>query len=155
MGIIHEKVEEYIDRKYVPVNNKLAELREYCQAENIPLIKKDTESLLATLLLSTKPKRILEIGTAVGYSAIYMATVFEDSKIITLERDEHKYQNAIENIIDFDMEDRIEAVNVDAGSELEKLVKKKENGKLENFDFIFFDAAKSHYRLFWDYSMKI
>ena len=85
MLITDKKVTEYINSLYRPKNGFLEALRDEAEEDNIPIILRDTETLLSVLLEIKKPKRILEIGTAIGYSAIYFATLIPDAHITTLE----------------------------------------------------------------------
>ena len=75
MDIANPRVTEYIDNLYRPLTKELGELREESESQLIPIILKDTETYLMNLLRMKRPARILEIGTAVGYSAACMAHV--------------------------------------------------------------------------------
>lgn len=87
---------------------------------------------LLDFIKNNNVKTILEIGTAVGYSAIKMACVDKNIRIVTVERDEERYKQAVENVKSMNLEDRIELIFEDAM-----------NVQLhEKFDLIFIDAAK-------------
>lgn len=141
--ITNNKVTEYLDGLYAPITAELGSLREKAEAEGIPVILRDTESFLNVMVRITGAKRVLEIGTAVGYSACCFAEMCgEGCEIVTLERDPEMAARAAVNISSLGYSDRIKILE---GEALEKL------GELEGyFDLVFIDAGKSHYRAFWD-----
>lgn len=144
MNITNDKVTEYINGFYVPQNDNLAELRAASEKDRVPIILKETESILRTLLELKKPEAILEIGAAVGYSASFFASVCPAAKIATIEKDEMVYQKARDNIKKLGFEDRVSIFNGDGEKMIEFL---RDNGDLR-YDFVFIDAAKSHYKRF-------
>ena len=137
--ITNLKVLEYLDI-ISPVNSQtVEEIRSVAKENYIPIIKRDTENLLKFVLKMQNPKSILEIGCAVGYSAIVM---LENSgaDIVTVEKMPERVEEAKRNIKYANLEDRAKIIEGDAGEILERLV--NENKK---FDFIFMDAAKAQY----------
>lgn len=103
-----------------------------------PIVPSETAQLLKTLLKIIKPKRILEIGTAIGYSAILMAkNTPEDACIITLERYEKVADTAINNIFEAGFEKKIRVVKGEAADIINWL-----DG---DFDLVFMDGAKGQY----------
>lgn len=137
--ITNLKVLEYLDI-ISPVNSQtVEEIRSVAKKNYIPIIKRDTENLLKFVLKMQNPKSILEIGCAVGYSAIVM---LENSgaDIVTVEKMPERVEEAKKNIKYAKLEDRAKIIEGDAGEILERLV--SENKK---FDFIFMDAAKAQY----------
>ena len=85
-NITNDIVTEYINGFYTPVSPELGALRLEAEAEKVPIILKETESFLRVLLSIAEPKRILEIGCAVGYSAILMSEYMpKNCKITTIE----------------------------------------------------------------------
>lgn len=112
-------------------------LRIYGEANRIPIIPVDTTNMLKTLMVLHKPERILEIGTAMGYSAIVMASFPWVKEIITLERDENMIELAKKNIQETGNSERIRILEGDAQESISALTGK--------FDMIFIDAAKGHY----------
>ncbi len=115
-------------------------LEEYASENNIPIMQKDGILFLTNYIKTNDVKRILEIGSAIGYSACKMALVDEDISIVTIEKDEVRYNEAIKNIRDFGLEKQIEVILGDA---LET--------KIEGlFDLIFIDAAKAQYIKFFE-----
>lgn len=102
--------------------------------ENIPIIEKDSIKFIMKYIKLNNVKSILEIGTAVGYSAILMASVSDDIEITTIERDEKRYIRAVANVNECGLDKRIEVVFQDA---LEA------NLSGRSYDIIFIDAAKA------------
>lgn len=108
-------------------------LEEYAIKNNIPIMQKDGIEFLTDFISKNNIKNILEIGTAIGYSAIKMCLVDDYITVTTIERDEERYNMAIKNIKEFNLEDRINAICADAlDVEIEG-----------NYDLIFIDAAKA------------
>ncbi len=135
-----ENEKEYLNSLLPRRSPFLEELRKKCALEEsyAPIVTRDTEQLIVTLLELTKPKRVLEVGTAVGYSSILMANALpESSEIITIERYKKHAQIAVDNIFKVGLEHRIRVIEGDAAQVLSWL----DGG----FDFIFLDAAKAQY----------
>lgn len=108
------------------------------RANFVPIIRRETANLLQTMIAATKPMRILEVGTAVGYSALLMAQVMpEGAHITTIEKYEPRIPLAREHFRRAGMQERITLIEGDAEDVLKKL-----DGP---FDFIFMDAAKGQY----------
>lgn len=112
----------------------IEELEIYAHDNNIPIMLKDGITYLCDYIKNNSVKNILEIGTAIGYSAICMALVDEDIKIVTIERDKTRYNLAIDNIKKFGLSNRIKVIHQDATDTLVDGV----------FDLIFIDASKGH-----------
>jgi predicted O-methyltransferase YrrM len=111
----------------------IKEMEEYAKINNVPIMEKEGIEFLTKYIKENNIKNILEIGTAIGYSAIRMCLVDDSITVTTIERDKIRYDEAIKNIKAFNMEDRI---NVIFGDALEVEV----SGE---YDLIFIDAAKS------------
>ncbi len=106
---------------------------------HVPIIRRETAALLKTMVALKKPKHILEVGTAVGYSALLMARVMpEEARITTIEKFEKRIPIARENFRLAGLQDRITLLEGDAGEILTTL----ERGR---YDLIFMDAAKGQY----------
>ena len=111
----------------------IREMKQYAEVNNVPIMMDEGIDFLTTFILKNHVKNVLEIGTAIGYSAIMMALVDPNLKITTIERDEIRYLEALKNVKSFDLENRITLIYNDAF-----------NVKLdEKFDLIFIDAAKA------------
>ncbi|MGL6104914.1 O-methyltransferase [Romboutsia sp.] len=142
-NIVNNLVEEYIRTTLKDKEGLLKKLEEYANDYNVPIVHKEVSELLKVILKVQKPKRILEVGCAIGYSSILFAsTLGEDVEIITVERNENMIEKAKENIKLAGFEKNITILEGDA-EELLKTV----DGK---FDMIFLDAAKGQYQLFYD-----
>lgn len=115
-------------------------IEDYAHENNIPIMLSDGIEFLTDFIKKNNVKRILEIGSAIGYSAIRMALVSEDIHVVTIERDTLRYNEAVKNINDFGLSDRIDIRLADA---LECDV----DGE---FDLIFIDAAKAQYIKFFE-----
>lgn len=116
------------------------EMEIYAKEHNVPIMLPDGIDFLEQYIKDHHVKRILELGTAIGYSAIRMASVDNHIKITTIERDEKRYQEALKNIEKSGFQNRIEAIKMDIFDfETE-----------ETFDLIFIDAAKSGYIKFFE-----
>lgn len=142
--ITNELVIKYINELYHPINDDLALLRKKGEDGHIPIILKDTETLLKVLLDMKKPLKILEVGTAIGYSAAMMATYCPYAEIYTVENDPLYINDAEENLEEYR---NVHIVKCDGRNMSEHIHDK--------FDFVFIDAAKSHYRKFWDEALKL
>ncbi len=140
---------------YTDINNQLANLRKSGESRHIPVILKDTETYLINLLSMLKPLNILEIGTAVGYSAAVFATVCPNAKITSLEFSKPSIVEAEDNLKNFGLSHRIKIIEGEAGKTMEELSEKVKNGDEDSFDFIFIDGGKSHYRRFWDLAVNL
>lgn len=142
-NITNPKVLEFLNGFYKPVTGELGELRLRAEANHVPVILRDTENVLRSLLLIARPSRILEFGTAVGYSASFFAEVCgPGAKVVSLELKEETAQVARENIRNLGYESRITVVTGDAA----KTAAEQEGP----FDLVFIDAAKSHYLDYWN-----
>lgn len=108
------------------------EIKKYAEEENVPIMQDEGIEFLTTFIVNNKINNILEVGTAIGYSAIMMALANPNAKIVTIERDENRYKEALKNIKKFGLDDRITLIYKDA---LEVYLNEK-------FDLIFLDGAK-------------
>lgn len=142
-NINEEYVQEYI-RSLIPIkNNKLMEVEKYANDNHIPIIEKEVAQFLQVLLKIAKPTNILEIGTAIGYSAIIMASSTEDCcRITTIEKRPDMVELAQENLIKTGY---LNKVNIICGDAEEILLQLN-----EKYDFIFLDASKGHYLKFFN-----
>jgi len=108
------------------------EIKDYAAINSVPIMQDEGIEFLTTFIVNKKIKSVLEVGTAIGYSAIMMAITNPDLKVVTIERDEERYIEALKNIKKFNLDDRITLIFKDA---LEVNLKDK-------FDLIFLDGAK-------------
>ncbi len=125
-------------------NLEIVNLKEYAKRESIPIMQDEGIEFLTSFIEKKGINDILEIGTAIGYSAIMMALVNPSIHITTIERDEQRYMEALKNIKKFDLENRITLIYNDAL-----------NVELEGeFDLIFIDAAKGKNKDFFNHFEK-
>ncbi len=141
---------DFIESYYKPLNSALYNLREANEAAGIPIILKEIEGMLSLLLDICRPKRILEIGTACGYSSIFFACKCPDAHITTIDRAEKFLSHAFESIDEFNLNDRISVLQGDASDVLRDLNDAEES--LNSYDFVFIDAGKTHYKEYFELS---
>ncbi len=136
--ILPERLNVYLDSLQSKNGTFLEELEEEAIAEGVPVIRKQMQGFLKTILPIRRPKRILEVGTGSGFSALLMAENTEKScRITTIENNKERIAAAKKNIARDQMQDRIELLSGNA-EDLLPLMK-------ERFDLIFMDAAKGQY----------
>ena len=128
--IVDERIVTYMHSLEKPNNNVLEEIEQQAHIDGVPIIRKEMESFLRVMLTITKPKRILELGTAVGYSAILMSEAIENY--------EKRIVQARDNFKKADKEDVITMLEGDAMEIMPGL-------EGDSFDFVFMDAAKAQY----------
>ena len=120
---------------------ELEKIKQKALEDHIPIIMDDTLEVIERELTKSKPKRLLEIGTAVGYSAIcFTEFLAEDGIIDTIEREHDRVMQAMENIKKAEVEDKINIIEGDAVEILPSIDKK--------YDVIFIDASKGKYPFF-------
>jgi len=112
----------------------IEELEEYAKENKVPIMMSDGIDYLCNYIKDNSIKKILEVGSAIGYSAIRMALVSDDVYITTIEKDEERYKIAVDNINKFNLNDRI---NIIFGDAMETVINSE-------YDLIFIDASKGH-----------
>lgn len=132
--------------------NILDEIKRKALENHVPILQDVSLEFILKTLEEVKPNKILEIGTAVGYSAINFSKylVGENSKIKTIEINENMYNIAIKNIKDMELEPKIEVVLSDATKYLLDMDENK-----EQYDVIFIDAAKGQYMIFLENAIRL
>ncbi len=120
----------------------IEEMEEYARNKNVPIIEKESITFIMKYIKLNNVKNILEIGSAIGYSAILMASVAEDVKVTTIERDETRYMECLKNVKKCGMDKKITVVYQDA-------LEVNLTDKIE-YDLIFIDAAKGQYTKFFE-----
>lgn len=141
--INEEYIEDYIRGLLPKNNNHLQHMEDYAEANHVPIVQPEVGQLLKILLNLKKPKNILEVGTAIGYSALLMAENTTDKcNITTIERRKDMIELANENINKTSYGNRIKILE----GEAEKVLLTLD----EKYDFIFLDAAKGQYMDFFN-----
>ena len=145
--IVNDRIVTYMHSLEKSNGELCDEMEKYAHENFVPIIRKEMESFLRVMVEIKKPKRILEVGTAIGYSAIMMASVMpDDCTITTIENYEKRIPIARANIEKAGMNDRIRLIEGDAMEVIP--------GLEEKFDFVFMDAAKGQYINFLPHVMK-
>jgi predicted O-methyltransferase YrrM len=137
-------VNAYIESLVKDRNDLLNEMETFAEKENVPIMELAGIETLLQMLRIQKPKRILEIGTAIGYSGLRMAEALPGTEIVTLERDDARYQQALDFVGRSPQKDQLDIIFGDALEHVEEV-----EGK-GPFDAIFIDAAKGQYQKFFD-----
>ncbi|WP_040207877.1 O-methyltransferase [Neobacillus jeddahensis] len=142
--MLNEKLHSYIENLIPDRNALLAEMEGYASEHNVPIMELAGIEAMLQLLRIQGSTRILEIGTAIGYSALRIATALPEAHIVTIERDMERIQVAKEFINRSGNSTQITLLEGDA-LEIEKIV-----GGHAPFDAIFIDAAKGQYKKFFE-----
>lgn len=120
---------------------EITEIESYAHENHVPILMKDGLEFMLKLITERNCRSILEVGTAIGYSAICMARLNDQIQIDTLEIDPERYAQAVENIKENHLDSQIHVYLIDA----------MEFIPAESYDFIFIDAAKSQYRRYMEH----
>ena len=123
------------------MKEKILEMEQYAKDYNVPIIEKDSIAFIMKFIKVNNIKNILEIGSAIGYSSILMASASADVKVTTIERDQNRYMECLKNVKACDLDKRINVVCQDA---LDL------NLSGVSYDLIFIDAAKGQYTKFFE-----
>ena len=138
--VVKDEIVEFMRHRQEQVTGSLKELENFARKENIPIIPHETVAYFRFLMETIKPKNILEIGTAIGFSALLMAQHAPEAKITTIDRNPEMIGFAKENFAKFDNRQQITLLEGDAVDVLSTLT--------ETYDFVFMDSAKSKYIVF-------
>ncbi len=122
------------------IEQELSLIEDYAKENYVPIMLKDGIEYLCNYIKENNIKNILEIGSAIGYSAIKMALVSSDITITTIEKDENRYNMAVDNICKFNLDKRINIILNDA----------KEAELKDKYDLIFIDASKGNNIYFFE-----
>lgn len=141
-------ITEYLHSLFPQKDKLLKEMEEYAEKNEVPIIHPEVRALLEVLCKIHKSKRILEIGSAIGYSAIILArNLPEDGRLITIERNPEMTSLALKNIERANLGSVIRVIEGEALEVLECLDSK--------YDMIFIDAAKGYYNEFLELAMPL
>ncbi|WP_310259156.1 O-methyltransferase [Fictibacillus barbaricus] len=145
MTLVSNEVNQYIENLIQARTQHVLQMEQYAKENDVPIMELIGMETLLTYVRLKNPKRILEVGTAIGYSAIRMSLVCSSAEIITIERDEDRFNIAKQNVAALDLQDKIHLLLGDA-NELQSQVE-----HYAPYDFIFIDAAKGQYQNFFDH----
>ncbi len=138
MSLIDKHLQDFLDDLLPKTEGELGLLQEKSYKENVPIIPNDVVRLMSVLLSIKKPKKILEIGCAVGFSSSLMSSFLQEGgTVTTIERYPVMIEKAKQNIKNLGLEDKINLIEGDANEVLKNL-----DGK---YDVIFMDAGKGQY----------
>ena len=144
-----DRISSFIDSFIVDDEGILGEIYMSAIKRGVPVIRRSAKEFLKTQLLIKKPKNILEIGTAIGYSSLYMSQyIDEDGRITTLELDETRVIEAKDNIKKLGKEEVIKVIKGDALETISTLPD-------DSYDFLFVDAAKGQYINYYEDVIRI
>lgn len=141
-NITFSYIDQYIED--LTEDRDFLDLRLYARENEVPIMKVPTKEFLKTLILIKKPKAILEIGTAIGYSSLVFAK-YSKAKVTTIELSKEMADLAGENFRKYNED--IKLINEDGRKAL--------NNLNQGFDFVFIDANKAHYRDYFDRSLEL
>lgn len=136
--IVDDRITSFINSMNKDDNEIISKIEKQAREEDVPIIRRETKELIKVLILTKKPKHILEVGTAVGFSSIYMSEYIEEgSHITTIEKYEPRIIKAKENLQIAKKQEKITLLEGDALDILRELK--------GSYDMIFMDAAKGQY----------
>lgn len=138
--VVKDEIVDFLRTRQKQNQGYLATLEAFAKQENIPIIPHETVSYFRFLMQTLQPKNILEIGTAIGFSALLMAEYNPTAKITTVDRNEEMISFAKENFQRYDSRRQITLIEGDAVDVLSSIE--------GTFDFVFMDSAKSKYIVF-------
>lgn len=138
--VVKEEIVDFMRQRLQPVTGGLKDLEDFARSENIPVIPHETVAYFRLLLESLQPEKILEIGTAIGFSALLMAEYATQAQITTIDRNPEMIELAKANFAKYDSRQQITLLEGDAVDLLETLE--------GSYDLVFMDSAKSKYVVF-------
>ncbi|MGC9616047.1 O-methyltransferase [Staphylococcus pasteuri] len=135
--------ESYILNLHKTNDNDIELLREYANTNQVPIVDRNTLEIIKQIIRIHQTKRIIEIGTAIGYSSMQFASVSKDIHVTTIERDTEMIDQAKHNITSNQFTNQIELIEGDALEQFDKV-------KSQTFDMLFIDAAKAQSKKFFE-----
>ncbi|MCD8390571.1 MAG: O-methyltransferase [Firmicutes bacterium] len=138
-AIVAPYITRWLRENTPQTDERLARMERYAKDNGVPIAEPETARFLSVLCRIARPKRILEIGTAIGYSSVVMAKAAEDARILTIEYSADMADIARKNIELLGCSDRVEVVEADAKDYLSYI------DEDESMDLIFLDGPKAHY----------
>lgn len=138
-NIVRDYVREFmLNNINLHISDELSVIRDYALENNVPIIDIEVQNLINMLFSIKKPEKILEFGTAIGFSALFMYEILDGNVLITtMERDEKRIDIAKQNFKLFNCSEKIKLIEGDCFENIKYIGDK--------YDFIFIDSSKSHY----------
>lgn len=140
----NEELQNYIEQLIPQRDELLTSMEDFAKIHHIPIMELTGIETMLQILRIHRPKTILEVGTAIGYSALRMVYALPKSVVVTIERDEERYSTAEKFIEKSGKQNSIQLIKGDA-LEVEEQIK-----AFAPFDALFIDAAKGQYRRFFE-----
>lgn len=148
--VTDDRMEVFLEMYSKELPQYLKDIAIYADQMHVPVMRRQVGELLRFLINAHPVNRILEIGTAIGYSALYMASCKESISIDTIEKVPARIEAATDNFNKYDANNRISLLSGDAAEVLDKLASAG-----ECYDFVFLDAAKAQYMVYLQYIEKM
>lgn len=147
-NIVNDYIKDFLfENINLNLSSELQNIENEALKNNVPIIDKEVQALIQMFLHILKPKKILEFGTAVGFSALFMYEILNGNVMIdTMERDEERIEIAKNNFKRFKCVDKINLIEGDCFENLNKIS--------EEYDLIFVDSSKSHYEKLFNISIQ-
>lgn len=145
-----EQLSSYLIKTLPSRKDWVMQLEERAKKDKVPIMDPISIHFLMQLIRIKKPDKILEIGTAIGYSALRMVEAYPKTSIVTIERDKNRYHQAVQNIKNQNRQNNIHVIYGDA---LEKISDLADEDQV--FDLIFIDATKEFYKHFFELSSEL
>lgn len=138
------ELEQYLSTLHRCSDPTIEKIKSYAKEHRIPILQDTSMEILLSLLRIKRPEAILEIGTAIGYSAIRMAKTLPNSTIVSVDIDEERLSVAKDNLLEASVADRVVLIHGEAVEQAEQL------RVHAPYDFIFIDAAKGQYQRYFE-----
>jgi predicted O-methyltransferase YrrM len=135
---------DYIKKLTTPSTFPFDVMERQAREQHVPIMEQDGIAFLKQLIRLHRPTRILEIGAAIGYSALQMASVDKKIHVVTVERDDERFQVAVDNLSQYDKHQQVEILHGDAFDLADEL------NNRGPYDAVFIDAAKGQYQRFFE-----
>lgn len=137
--VIHDRVRNYLRTNQKQLEGKLGDIERWANENRVPVIPHETVVFFKWLLPLLQPKQVLEVGTAIGFSAALISDIIgSEGHVSTIERNPDMIEKAKANFKSLNLEDKVTLMEGQANEWLEKI-------KTETMDFIFMDSAKAKY----------
>lgn len=145
--VVKEEIVDWMRKSQKQLSGEITEVLTFAEENNIPIIPHETVVYFQFLIDLIRPKQILEIGTAIGFSALMMAQAAPEAKVVTIDRNPEMIALAKKNLAEYDKNQQISLLEGEAAEILGDLTGK--------YDLIFMDSAKSKYVEFLPYAMDL